>query len=308
MKQTPWLKYLPLLLVASCLAPVAVTQAYPLGSSVQIAQARSDYDKYMRLGYGATASRDYTAALVNFRRALEVIPGDSYASNAVRNVSNYVASQGNSRLAFVPPNWGAPGNRQGGATRSPVACTSGKKSLTALVPATNLGMTTAEYPELYFYIPKTSAQKMEFALLDENDREIYQTDIAPSRTPGVVKINFADFKDLPPLKSQKKYHWYVSLICDSSDRSADISVDGWVQRIQPEPMLASELQRSTAKESVSLYAVNGIWYDTVAALAQTRQSSPTSSLLAKDWEDLLTSVGLEGIASEPIVECCTLRN
>ena len=304
MKPTLWLNYLPLILVASCLAPVAVTQAYPLDSSVYMAQARTEYDRYMRLGYAATASRDYTAALVNFRRALGIIPGDRYASNAVRNVSNYVASQGNSRLAFVPPNWGAPGNRQGGATRG--GCASGNKSLTALVPATNLGMTTAEYPELYFYIPKTSAQTLELALSDENEREIYKTAVAPNRTPGIVKISFADFKDLPPLKSQKKYHWYVSLICDSSDRSADISVDGWVQRIQPDPMLASELQRSTAKESVSLYAVNGIWYDTVAALAQTRQSSPTSSLLAKDWKDLLTSVGLEGIASEPLVECCTL--
>ena len=307
MKPTPWLKYLPLLLVASCLAPVTVTQAYPLGSSVQIAQARTDYDKYMRLGYGATANRDYQTSLINFRRALGVIPGDRYASNAVQNVSKYVASQGNFRLAFVPSNWGAPGNRLGGATRGE-ACARGNKSLTALVPATNLGMTTAKYPELYFYIPKTSAQAMEFALLDENDREIYQTAVAPSRTPGVVKISFADLKDLPPLKSQQKYHWYVSLICDREDRSADISVDGWIQRIEPEPMLASELQRSTAKESVSLYAVNGIWYDTVAALAQTRQSSPTNSLLAQDWADLMKSVGLEKIASEPLVECCTLKN
>jgi hypothetical protein len=261
----------------------------------------------MRLGYAATASRDYQAALVNFRRAMGMIPGDRYASNAVRNVSNYVARQGNSRLAFVPPNWGAPGNRQGGATRGG-ACASGNKSLTALVPATNLGMTTAEYPELYFYIPKTSAQAMELALLDENDHEIYQTAIAPSRTPGVVKISFADLKDLPALKSQKKYHWYLSLVCDATDRSADVFVDGWIQRIEPEPILANQLQRSTAKESVSLYAVNGIWYDTVAALAQTRQSSPSNTLLANDWADLLESVGLEQIAREPFVECCTLRN
>jgi len=31
-----------------------------------------------------------------------MMPGDRYASNAVQNVSNYVARQGNSRLAFVP--------------------------------------------------------------------------------------------------------------------------------------------------------------------------------------------------------------
>ena len=75
MKPTLWLNYLPLILVASCLAPVAVTQAYPLDSSVYMAQARTEYDRYMRLGYAATASRDYTAALV--QAAVEPIPANA---------------------------------------------------------------------------------------------------------------------------------------------------------------------------------------------------------------------------------------
>lgn len=306
MKRTPWLNYLPAILVTSCLATVAPAQAYP-PAPIQTAQARAEYDRHMQMGYTATGSRDYQSALVNFRRALSLRPGDSYAANAVRNVSSYVSRLEDNSIAFLPPNWGAPGQRQGGATRGPEACTSGNKSLTALVPTTNVGTTTAEYPVLFFYVPQTSA-KVEFALLDENDNSIYQKEIAPGRKPGVMSLNLSDSRGLPALDNGKKYHWYLSLVCNPENRSADIFVNGWVQRIQPEPMLASELNRATAKESVSLYAVNGIWYDTVTALARSRQSSPNDRALKQEWVELLKSVGLEEVAKEPLVECCRLGN
>ena len=45
----------------------------------------SDYDRYMRLGYEETQSRDYQSALINFNRALEQRPGDYFATEAIRN-------------------------------------------------------------------------------------------------------------------------------------------------------------------------------------------------------------------------------
>jgi hypothetical protein len=44
----------------------------------------------MRLGYAATQQRDYQTALINFRRALNARPGDSYATRAIRNVEGYL--------------------------------------------------------------------------------------------------------------------------------------------------------------------------------------------------------------------------
>lgn len=206
MKRNPWLKYLPVILASSCLAFVALKPAYP--ADIPGVQLRSDYDRYMRSGYTATAKRDYRAALINFRRALSERPGDRYALNAVGNVSKYVAQRGDSSLSFVPPNLGAPGSRQGGATRG--GCNSENQFLTALVPATNIGTTTAEYPEVFFYIPQTQAQTMEFALLDEKDNQIGKTNVAPSLTPGIVSVRLSALKNLKPLEIGKKYHWYMS--------------------------------------------------------------------------------------------------
>lgn len=53
----------------------------------------SAYDRYMRLGYDETHARDYQSALINFRRALNERPGDHFASQAVRNVSAYIAGE-----------------------------------------------------------------------------------------------------------------------------------------------------------------------------------------------------------------------
>jgi hypothetical protein len=48
------------------------------------------YTRYMNIGYAATQKRDYQTALINFRRALNERPGDSYATRAISNVQSYI--------------------------------------------------------------------------------------------------------------------------------------------------------------------------------------------------------------------------
>lgn len=305
MQRNPWLRYIAIIVAAACLTPVVPIEVQAQ-APVQIAQASANYNKYMRLGYAATARRDYRSALVNFRRALSARPGDRYATTAINNVSRYARRGSSRKLAYIAPNRGAPGTRQGGATRG--GCSTSERQLTALVPQTNLGMTTTEFPTIFFYIPQTSADVLEFSLLDENDNEIYQKNLSPSKTGGIASINLSTLEGLPPLQVDQKYHWYLSIVCNTEDRSADIFVDGWVQRIQSDPALQSELQQASASDRASLYAVNGIWYDSVAALYKTRKSNPNNSALATEWADLLDSVGLSEIAREPLVPCCTATN
>lgn len=52
--------------------------------------ARSDYERYMNLGYQATENRNYQTALINFRRALAERPNNPYALQAIRNVETYI--------------------------------------------------------------------------------------------------------------------------------------------------------------------------------------------------------------------------
>lgn len=61
----------------------------------------SAYDKAMRLGYDETHARDYQSALINFQRALKERPGDTFAAQAVRNVSAYIAAEKGTALPQI---------------------------------------------------------------------------------------------------------------------------------------------------------------------------------------------------------------
>jgi hypothetical protein len=98
------------------------------------------------------------------------------------------------------------------------------------------------------------------------------------------------------------YKWYFIIDCDPD---APPVVEGWVQRVAPNPTLASQLQKATPQQRVALYAANGIWHDALTNLAELRSANPGDDTFSNDWASLLQSVGLEAIATEPIVECCT---
>jgi hypothetical protein len=47
------------------------------------------YDRYMQAGYAAVEQKDYEAALLQFQRALDERPNDTYAQRAIQNVERY---------------------------------------------------------------------------------------------------------------------------------------------------------------------------------------------------------------------------
>lgn len=61
----------------------------------------SNYDRYMRIGYNETNDKDYQSALINFERALEERPGDYYATQAIRNITSYIAAEKGEPLASI---------------------------------------------------------------------------------------------------------------------------------------------------------------------------------------------------------------
>ncbi|NJL49722.1 MAG: hypothetical protein HC929_22690 [Leptolyngbyaceae cyanobacterium SM2_5_2] len=55
--------------------------------------AAQRYTQAMLVGYAAAEQGDYHTALINFRRALKVRPGDRYASAAIRNMETSIAQE-----------------------------------------------------------------------------------------------------------------------------------------------------------------------------------------------------------------------
>lgn len=56
----------------------------------------------MNAGYAASKQKNYSTALLYFRRALDERPGDSYATQAIRNVETYLNKQGGNRQSATP--------------------------------------------------------------------------------------------------------------------------------------------------------------------------------------------------------------
>lgn len=182
------------------------------------------------------------------------------------------------------PDGGTPdGNRTPGGTRGD--CKQTNKSLTALVPKNAQGLTTAEHPVFWFYIPDApeAIHSIEFSLHDRNDTTtLYRTSLQLTKTPGIISI------PLPPspehsLKLNESYKWRLIVNCDRQETSENVlELEGWVTRVQPSPNQV-------------------IWYDELTHLAKRYLSEPQNPEIKKAWIELLKSVGLEGLAQAPVI-------
>jgi hypothetical protein len=79
-------------------------------------------------------------------------------------------------------------------------------------------------------------------------------------------------------------------------------VEGAIKRVEADPTLAQRLQRATPQERVAIYAKAQLWYEALGTLAELRRDRPNDSVLADAWSQLLDSVELNKISSEPLYQ------
>lgn len=203
-------------------------------------------------------------------------------------------------LNFQPPDVTAPSNRQGGTHRGNGQCPAGL-SITPLVPTSNIGLTLTDSPTFFVYVPQTDAP-IEFTLLSEKEDElIYETGFKVDK-PGIVGVKVPPGDKSKSLEAGKRYVWSFSMICDTQDRSADLVVKGWVQRVEKQANIQNDLQKSDPMAKLNVYAQNGIWYETLSDLAELRSQTPSDSILTAEWNKLLQSQGLDSVATKPLVQ------
>lgn len=247
-------------------------------------------------------------ALVTLLAALTGI-FDSIHAQAAKQVTE---------IKFVPPpppSRGMPSGRQKGAA-SRGSCQSKDKPLTAIVPATMMdslpektlatrysvgGLTAAKHPSFWFYIPYTSSNlPIEFVLQDERGINVYKLSLnVVHQQAGLVQISIPS--TVASLQIGRVYQWTFIINCTSEGPPF---VTGFVRRVAPNLNLQKQLELATLEQSAALYAANGIWYDTLNALAQLRLSNPNEPKLINDWKNLMNVAGISEIADKPINNCC----
>ncbi|EGK87534.1 DUF928 domain-containing protein [Microcoleus vaginatus PCC 9802] len=200
---------------------------------------------------------------------------------------------------FKPPDVTAPDNRQGGTHRG--CKLRDGLSITPLIPESNIGLTLTESPTFFVYVSQPAAQ-VEFILLNEDESEVvYETTLKNDKA-GIVGVSLSEKDQTKNIEVGKRYVWSFALACDPLERSGDYIVKGWMQRIEPQATLKSDLANPDPMAKVIAYAKNGIWYETIATLAEMRRLAPDDSRLTTEWTQLLQSQGLESIAAQPLVQ------
>ena len=200
----------------------------------------------------------------------------------------------------LPDAIGKPGNREGGATRSPeTECSySNPTTFVALVPPSGKALTREAYPHFFWYLPATSARRLEFILKDDQQQEIYFTEYVLNANQdleyrGLMSLRLPAFAGLAPLEVEREYSWKLVLICNGDDRSAHLVIEGTVERIAANEELDARLASATREEKVAIYAEERLWHETIDTLWHLHRSDPENSNLENAWKKLLDSVELQ---------------
>lgn len=196
-------------------------------------------------------------------------------------------------LEFPPTGGtGAPERTASGGRRDDSCIEAQALPATALVPQNNLGTTVSETPTLFFYIPQAKTKTAEFVLMDNQGNEFFQTKIALPSQSGVMKLNVPS---TVKLEENKIYRWEFSIICSTQDRTGDSYIQGTLQRTPLSRELKTQLEAAKPLQQAELFAKAKIWQESLAIAAELRSTNP------KAWEELLQSVGLGAIASQPFI-------
>lgn len=201
-------------------------------------------------------------------------------------------------VSFKSAGGGAPAGR-GGASRGDTTCSDNPaefaRRFIPLTPANaSDGVTTAERPTLFAYIPPSSAPKVFFNLRDEQGRVHYQTVLPLAKGGGIMRFEVP--ASTPPLTIGKRYQWGVALLCTGKLRPDSPFISSWIQRVAPS---LSDAGKVTLRNRETTMATN-VWYDRLTALADIRRQKQQDSKSFAEWQKFLSTAGLGEIASEPL--------
>jgi hypothetical protein len=166
--------------------------------------------------------------------------------------------------AYKPPPRGAPGGRVGGASRGTVKVTIPLPTIELLAPDGHTGLTTSATPTLYFFVSRPITWPTQFTISTPTQPSpILEVNLPAPREAGVYSLRTADYR--VRLEPGVLYIWSVSVILNPKARSRDIVASASLLRTAPDPAL----ETVPPSRRAALLAQAGLWYDAVAAAAET---------------------------------------
>ncbi len=187
-------------------------------------------------------------------------------------------------------NRGAPRATSGAGTRGK-SCLLDNENLIALIPNQQEVITISTNPTFFIYLPKSQAQHGDFILVDAKGKDIYLSNVKLPNQTSIISISIP--KNIS-LQIGQEYQWQFSINCTIEEQEVSNYVQAKIKRIDLNYPLKTKLnQAKTDLKKAEIYAQENIWQDTLMIAAQLRTSNKN------EWQELLTSVGLEKLNSVP---------
>ena len=179
---------------------------------------------------------------------------------------------------FDPPGDDKPKDTGAGGSRDGLRCSAAQQPIRTLMPPSNFALTSKPQPNIYLYLPQTSAKQIVLAIQDEAGTQ-YARAFLPIKTNSDI-ASFSLPKNKISLRSGKNYQWKISVVCGEHLKPGDPTFTGWLQRVEPTDT-QKQLTVNPDNEQIRSLGERGYWYDMLDAIAR---SSPDN------WQQVLELV------------------
>ena len=202
---------------------------------------------------------------------------------------------------------GLPSNRRDGGSRG--NCIANGQDFVALVPNRPVNETASISSQIFFYVPQTEEPKeIEFILRNREDRLVHKTVMQTTDRSGIMSVTIPEQVQENSREYYGDYHWYLSLICDSQQRAKDVVLEGWIEYVELNNSVKEKINLSNSIRKSNLLQQEGIWYDALSVLAEQKKLDSDLTLIQKEWSQILESIGLLDLASEPLIKAETIKS
>mgnify|MGYP001794456378 CR=1 FL=1 len=181
-----------------------------------------------------------------------------------------------------PEETGGAASRNGNKCPGDMSAKADRSKFKAIVPQSNSGLTTKEYPTFWASIPPTTAQSAILSIAKVGEKPYWHQAIALTNRSGLIGIKLDS--NAPGLEIDQNYRWALVLVCNPHPHPSDPVVTAGIKRIDRN--LPSNI---TSLELANWYAERGIWYDALNILAGKKSLLNNGEFI---WSKYLRSGGI----------------
>ncbi|MCP4345528.1 MAG: DUF928 domain-containing protein [Desulfobacterales bacterium] len=159
------------------------------------------------------------------------------------------------------------------------------------------GLCSNPSPALLWYSSDPWPLKLEFRLNPfKADKPVLDTRIDGPSSEGIYRIDLADYNI--SLEPGVEYEWFLTIVFDEDDRSADYFISATIMYAKPSDDLSGVLAKTPGNRLCSVYAGSGYWYDAIDSLTQLIDAGQKdSAVFRKHRASLLEQVHLPEVAA-----------